>query len=36
MAFAPYFQGDTSYLTAVKEQVSLPVLRKDFIIDSLQ
>lgn len=31
-----YFQGDTSYLTAVKEQVSLPVLRKDFIIDSLQ
>lgn len=31
-----YFQGDTSYLTAVKKHVSLPVLRKDFIIDSLQ
>ncbi|SIS48771.1 indole-3-glycerol phosphate synthase TrpC [Salimicrobium flavidum] len=31
-----FFQGAHEYLTAVKQQVSLPVLRKDFIIDSLQ
>ena len=31
-----YFQGRLDYLTAVKEAVSLPVLRKDFIIDPYQ
>jgi len=28
-----YFQGSLSYLTMVREAASLPVLRKDFIID---
>ena len=32
----PYFQGHDSYLAAVKKHVSLPVLRKDFILDSYQ
>ncbi|MFB4163412.1 indole-3-glycerol phosphate synthase TrpC [Alteribacillus sp. JSM 102045] len=32
----PYFQGKRAYLTAVKNKVSIPVLRKDFIIDRLQ
>ena len=32
----PYFQGSLSYLTAVREAVSLPVLRKDFILDAAQ
>lgn len=31
-----YFQGKLAYLTAVKQAVSLPVLRKDFIIDAYQ
>lgn len=31
-----YFQGKLEYLTAVKEAVSIPVLRKDFIIDPYQ
>ena len=31
-----YFQGHLDYLKAVKEAVSLPVLRKDFIIDPYQ
>lgn len=31
-----YFQGKLDYLTAVKETVSVPVLRKDFIIDPYQ
>ena len=31
-----YFQGDPSYIEAVKNNCSLPVLRKDFIIDSYQ
>lgn len=31
-----YFQGKLEYLTAVKEAVALPVLRKDFIIDPYQ
>lgn len=32
----PFFQGSGEYLTAVKEEVRLPVLRKDFIIDKIQ
>ncbi|AIX07879.1 MULTISPECIES: indole-3-glycerol phosphate synthase TrpC [Bacillus] len=32
----PFFQGENSYLSDVKRAVSIPVLRKDFIIDSLQ
>lgn len=32
----PYFQGDLSYLRLIREQVSLPLLRKDFIVDSYQ
>lgn len=31
-----YFQGNGSYLTAVREAVNLPLLRKDFIIDEAQ
>jgi indole-3-glycerol phosphate synthase len=31
-----FFQGDLQYLTAIKKQVSVPVFRKDFIIDKLQ
>jgi indole-3-glycerol phosphate synthase len=31
-----YFQGKLEYLTAIKEAVSIPVLRKDFIIDPYQ
>jgi indole-3-glycerol phosphate synthase len=31
-----YFQGKLEYLTAVKDAVALPVLRKDFIIDPYQ
>jgi indole-3-glycerol phosphate synthase len=32
----PFFQGRLEYLTQVREEVSLPVLRKDFIIDRYQ
>ncbi len=32
----PYFQGHDDYLVAVKETVSLPLLRKDFMIDTYQ
>lgn len=32
----PYFQGALSFLTAVKNAVDLPVLRKDFLIDRYQ
>ena len=32
----PYFQGKKEYLTDVKKAVNLPVLRKDFIINSKQ
>jgi len=31
-----YFQGRLEYLTQIKKAVSLPVLRKDFIIDEYQ
>ncbi|WP_419420877.1 indole-3-glycerol phosphate synthase TrpC [Legionella sp. D16C41] len=31
-----FFQGNNSYLTLAKEVTTLPVLRKDFIIDSYQ
>lgn len=31
-----YFHGKPEYLTQVKQNVGLPVLRKDFIIDELQ
>jgi len=31
-----YFQGSNSYLTAVREAVNVPILRKDFIIDERQ
>jgi indole-3-glycerol phosphate synthase len=33
---APYFQGSLDYLRRVRETVALPVLRKDFVIDSYQ
>ena len=32
----PYFQGSDDYLAAARRAVSLPVLRKDFIIDPYQ
>ncbi|HEV3437473.1 MAG TPA: indole-3-glycerol phosphate synthase TrpC, partial [Gemmata sp.] len=31
-----YFQGSLTYLTAVRESVACPVLRKDFILDRYQ
>jgi indole-3-glycerol phosphate synthase len=31
-----FFMGHAEYLVAVREKVALPVLRKDFIIDTLQ
>jgi len=33
---APYFQGHEDYLIAARTAVSLPVLRKDFIVDPWQ
>ena len=32
----PYFQGDDAYLTAARDAVPLPCLRKDFMIDPWQ
>ncbi|MFQ6044243.1 MAG: indole-3-glycerol phosphate synthase TrpC [Candidatus Poribacteria bacterium] len=31
-----FFQGNLSYLTAIRETTSIPLLRKDFIIDEYQ
>jgi indole-3-glycerol phosphate synthase len=33
---SPYFQGDLSYLSAIRAAVELPLLRKDFILDIYQ
>ena len=32
----PFFQGDLAVLQAVRQQVALPLLRKDFILDAYQ
>lgn len=32
----PYFQGSDKYFTTVRETVSLPMLRKDFMVDPYQ
>jgi indole-3-glycerol phosphate synthase len=32
----PFFQGRLEYLAAVRDQAGIPVLRKDFILDSYQ
>ena len=31
-----YFKGSNEYITQIKEVVSIPILRKDFMIDPLQ
>jgi len=33
---SPYFQGSLEYLCAIRDVVDLPLLRKDFIVDSYQ
>ncbi len=32
----PYFKGKLEYLTAIRSNVSIPVMRKDFILDRYQ
>jgi indole-3-glycerol phosphate synthase len=32
----PYFQGDLAFLSAIRQQTTIPLLRKDFILDSYQ
>lgn len=32
----PFFQGELAYLTAIHEAVRMPVLRKEFVLDSYQ
>ncbi len=32
----PFFQGSLDYLRAIREQVQIPLLRKDFIVDEYQ
>lgn len=32
----PYFQGDLQYLADIRRAVSIPLLRKDFILDRIQ
>ncbi len=32
----PFFQGKLAYLTSIRQVVGIPVLRKDFILDSYQ
>ena len=32
----PFFEGKGAYLSAIKDTIDLPLLRKDFIIDSYQ
>lgn len=32
----PYFQGDDAFIAVVRQTVALPVLRKDFMIDTYQ
>jgi indole-3-glycerol phosphate synthase len=32
----PYFRGALAYMTAVRDAVRIPVLRKDFVVDSYQ
>src|ERR1039457_1834467 len=29
-----FFQGDIQFIAAIREDISIPILRKDFIIDS--
>lgn len=32
----PFFQGSLAYLTQIRQQVDLPLLRKDFLVDEYQ
>lgn len=33
---APYFQGDLAYLSAIRQAVPIPVMRKDFLLERYQ